>query len=186
MWFGKTNLRGHIMDSKSMERAMGKDAETSVKSQTVEKDSDSRQWVTFKINNELFAVEAMQVKEALKYSDITPVPGSKPFICGILNLRGKVITIIDARLMFTLPSKEPDDDTNIILVDFNQEELVGFVVDSVEEVFTIMTKSIEVAPKAPSIGDKNNGYIKGVTFYNNEMVIILDIEKVISYLTPDV
>ena len=172
------------MASERIEQEAKESSESSVKSRTVDKKVETKQWVTFSVNNESFAIEALQVREALTYSEITPVPGSNAFICGLINLRGKVITVIDMRLMFGLPYKAPNDDTNIVLVDFNEEELVGFVVDDVQEVINLPTKSIEIAPKA-SEGDAKSGFIKGVTFYNKKMIIILDIEKIIYYLAPN-
>ncbi|NRA18462.1 MAG: chemotaxis protein CheW [Oceanospirillaceae bacterium] len=158
-------------------------SKTSVRSRTIDKDSEFNQWVTFNINNELFAVDALQVREVLKYSEITPVPNSNAYVCGLINLRGKVVTVIDTRLMFTLPHKAPDDKTNIILVDFNEEEMVGFVVDTVGEVVNILIKSIEIAPKLTD-NDTKRGFVKGVSYYNNTLIILLEIKKIISYISP--
>ena len=164
---------------------MKKSSDNSIKSRTIQKDIEFNQWVTFNINNELFAVDALHVREVLKYSEITPVPSTNAYVRGLINLRGKVVTVIDTRLMFTLPHKAPDDDTNIILVDFNPEEMVGFIVDSVDEVVDIPIKSIEVAPKF-SDNDTKSGFVKGVTFYNDSLIILLEIQKIISYITPAV
>jgi purine-binding chemotaxis protein CheW len=166
-----------------VEHEMKEKSNTSIKSRTIDKDTEFKQWVTFKINGELFAVDALQVIEVQKYSEITPVPGSDAFVCGLINLRGKVITVIDARIMFALPEKTPDSNTNIILVEFNKEEIVGFIVDSVDEVVNILTKSIEIAPRV-SDGDAKSGFVKGVAFNNDNMIIFLDIEKIISHITP--
>jgi len=171
------------MDSESVKRTTEDSPVSSVKSRTIEKNDQSSQWVKFYINNELFAVDTLQVREVLKYSEITPVPGSQAYVCGLINLRGKVVTVIDTRLMFSLPHQDPDDDTNIILVDFSEEEMVGFIVDSVDEVVNITTKNIEIAPSL-SDNDTKSGFIKGVTYYNNTLIILLDIEKIILHVTP--
>jgi len=171
------------VDSERVEHNMKESSEASVRSRTIEKDSESYQWVTFIINKELFAVEALQVREVLKYSEITPVPCSNAYVSGLINLRGKVVTVIDTRIMFSLPHEEPNDNTNIILVDFNEEEMVGFIVDSVDEVVNITIKSIEVAPSL-SDDDAKSGFVKGVTFYNNNLIILLEIKKIISHITP--
>jgi purine-binding chemotaxis protein CheW len=171
------------MDSERVEKEMKENSESSVKSRTIDKDLEYKQWVTFNINDELFAVDALQVREVLKYSEITPVPGSNNFVCGLINLRGKVVTVIDTRIMFELPNIPPDDNTNIVLVDFNEEEMVGFIVDSVDEVVNLLTKSIEIAPRA-SEGDTKSGFVKGVAFYNKKMLICLDINQIISHITP--
>ena len=171
------------MDSRRVEREMKEGSENSIKSRTLDKDTEFKQWVTFNLNDELFAVDAMQVIEVQKYAEITPVPGSNNFVCGLINLRGKVITVIDTRIMFTLPHREPDENTNIILVDFNQEEIVGFIVDSVDEVVNISSKSIELSPRT-SEGDPKSGFVSGVAIYDKKMIIFLDIEKIVLDITP--
>lgn len=172
------------MESVRNDSEMKENSKTSAKSRTLNKDSEFKQWVTFNLNNELFALDAIKVIEVQKYALITPVPGSNAFICGLINLRGKVITVIDTRTMFTLPYREPDDNTNIILVEFNQEEIVGFIVDSVDEVVNIDKQSIEVTPRT-SDGDTKSGFVNGVAFYNKKMIIFLDIEKIILHITPE-
>ncbi len=158
-------------------------SENSVRSLINERGTEIKQWVTFNINGELFAVDALHVVEVQKYDQTTPVPGSSAFISGLINLRGKVITVIDTRLMLALPHSAPDEKNNIILVDFNEDEMVGFIVDRVDEVINIETKSIEATQRL-SGNDAKNKFVRGVTFYNQSMVIILDVEKIISHLTP--
>ena len=171
------------MGNERVERTTNASSGTSTRSRTIDKEIESSQWVTFSINNELFAVDTLQVKEILRYTPITPVPGTNAYICGLINLRGHVVTVIDTRMMFTLPHEAPNDDTNILLVDFSEDEMVGFVVDSVGEVINIATKSIDVAPKLTD-NDTKSGFIKGVTRYDNGLIILLDIEKIISHITP--
>lgn len=173
------------MASESDEIGVSGSSGNSVKERTLDKDTEFKQWVTFNINDELFAVDALQVIEVQKYGQITPVPGSEEYVCGLINLRGKVITVIDARIMFGLPEKEPDDDTNIVLIDFNQEEMVGFIVDSVDEVVNISTKGIEVTPRVAD-GDLKSGFVKGVGFHEKKMIIFLDVEKIIFHISPEV
>lgn len=171
------------MDSELMERNMKESSKTSTRSHTIDKEVEFDQWVTFYINKELFAVDALQVREVLKYSELTPVPGADPYVCGLINLRGKVVTVIDTRLMFSLPHKASDEETNIILVDFNEDEMVGFIVDSVDEVVDIPVKSVEIAPKITD-SDTKSGFVKGVSYYNNLLIILLDIKKIITHITP--
>ncbi len=171
------------MDMEAVQHEMKESSENSIKSRINGEDVEFKQWVTFVINDELFAVDALQVIEVQKYGEITPVPGSKNYVCGLVNLRGKVITVIDTRMLFNLPQKEHDDKTNIVLADFNKDEIVGFIVDGVHEVVSIPTKSIEMTPRM-SGGDAKSAFIKGVAFNNNKMVIFLDIEKINSHITP--
>ncbi|MEH6443475.1 MAG: chemotaxis protein CheW [Oceanospirillaceae bacterium] len=172
------------MDTESVQHEMKQRATKSKKSRIREKEIEFKQWVTLKVNNELFAIDALQVIEVQKYGDITPVPNSKEFIIGLINLRGKVITVIDTRIMFSLSQKEPDDQTNIILVDYNQDEMVGFIVDSVDEVINIPTAGIEAAPRI-SKGSAKSEFVSGVTYYNNKMIICLDIVKINLHITPE-
>jgi purine-binding chemotaxis protein CheW len=159
--------------------------EVSVKSKTIDVDRDYKQWLTFYINNELYAVDAMQVREVLNYSEIVPVPGSPAYITGLINLRGKVVTVINTRVMFSLPSTDPDKSSNIVLIDFNEEEMVGFIVDSVDEVMNILTKSIEDSPKTSEL-ESSKGFVTGVALHDNKMVICLDIKQLISYINPNI
>ena len=170
------------MSSEQVQLEMKKSPETSIQTRINDKNIEFKQWVTFHVNGELFAVDALQVVEVKKYGEITPVPGSSVSISGLINLRGQVITVIDTRIMFVLPYKAPDDQTNIILVDYNQDETVGFIVDSVDEVINIPTKSIDISPRV-SGGDTKSAFVNGVAFYDKKMIIILDIKKITSHLT---
>jgi purine-binding chemotaxis protein CheW len=159
------------------------DSNDSVKSRTIGEKTESQKWVAFDVNNEFFAIEALEALEVQKYSEITPVPGTKPYICGLINLRGKVITVIDMRTLFNLERKPVDDRTIIILVEFNENEVVGFVVDDVSEIMDVEIKNIADSPKI-SGRDSKNEFLKGVTYVNKKMIIVLDIKKIISFLTP--
>ncbi|MGB2131215.1 MAG: chemotaxis protein CheW, partial [Marinobacterium sp.] len=79
------------------------------------------QWATFRVDDELYGIDVMQVKEVLRFSEITPVPGADTSILGIINLRGNVVTVIDTRQMFGLPMVPYDDDTRVIVVEFNEQ-----------------------------------------------------------------
>jgi purine-binding chemotaxis protein CheW len=156
---------------------------SSIKSRIQDTNAEFKQWITFFIDGEVFAFEALKVIEVQRYSQITPVPGSLSFISGLINLRGKVITVIDTRVLFSLPLKAPDDDTNIILVDFNQYEMVGFIVDSVSEVLSIATQDIDVFSRVSGSTTKNL-FVQGVAYYKNNMVITLDLGKINLHLSP--
>ena len=138
----------------------------SVKSRAVQEEIVFNQWATFKVNNELFAIDVMQVKEVLRYSEITPVPGSSSYIRGIINLRGNVVTVIDTRLLFSLAPREIDDDTRIIVVEYNEQEVVGMVVDSVDEVVNIPQNDIERAPSVTT-EDSDRRFVQGVSYYES-------------------
>ncbi|NQZ31894.1 MAG: chemotaxis protein CheW [Oceanospirillaceae bacterium] len=155
-----------------------------VKSRAVQEEAIFNQWATFKVNNELFAIDVMQVKEVLRYSEITPVPGSSSYIRGIINLRGNVVTVIETRLLFSLPKREIDDDTRIIVVEYNDQEVVGMVVDSVDEVVNIQQNDMERAPSVSS-DDSDRRFVQGVSYYENNLIILLDLAKMLNSITPE-
>ena len=141
------------------------------------------QWATFKVDNELYGIDVIQVKEVLRYSEITPVPGSDHFIQGIINLRGNVVTVIDTRQMFGLMPHTPDDDTRIIVVEYNEQEVVGLVVDSVDEVINLPQNDIDRAPSATG-EEATKRFVQGVCYYNNILIILLDLLKMLQSITP--
>ncbi|MBT3146170.1 chemotaxis protein CheW [Neptunomonas phycophila] len=141
------------------------------------------QWATFKVNNELYGIDVMQVKEVLRYTAITPVPGSEYYIMGIINLRGNVATVIDLRRFFNMPSVGLDDDTRIIMVEFNEQEVIGLVVDSVDEVINIPQNEVERAPSVTS-DETSRRYVQGVSYYNGSLTILMDLSKMMASITP--
>ena len=141
------------------------------------------QWATFKVDNELYGIDVVQVKEVLRYSEITPVPGSEYFIRGIINLRGNVVTVIDTRQMFGLMPQTPDEDTRIIVAEYNEQEVVGLVVDSVDEVINLPQNDIDRAPNATG-EETTKRFVQGVCYYNNILIILLDLLKMLQSITP--
>nr|WP_051559811.1 chemotaxis protein CheW [Marinobacterium jannaschii] len=141
------------------------------------------QWATFKVDNELYGIDVIQVKEVLRYSEITPVPGSDYFVLGIINLRGNVVTVIDTRQLFGLPAVPIDDDTRIIVVEYNEQEVVGLVVDSVDEVINLPQNDVERAPNV-SGEEGSKRFVQGVCYYSNQLIILLDLIKMLVSITP--
>jgi purine-binding chemotaxis protein CheW len=142
------------------------------------------QWATFKVNKELYGIDVMKVKEVLRYSDMTPVPGAEHYILGIINLRGNVATVLDTRRLFKMPIAEIDDNTRIIMVDYNEQEVVGLVVDSVDEVINIPQDDIERAPNIAG-EESSRRFVQGVCYHNELLTILLDINKMMVSITPD-
>jgi len=176
------SMDGAAAQLKVMEQAEA--SKKSVKSRAVQEEIVFNQWATFKVNNELFAIDVMQVKEVLRYSEITPVPGSSSYIRGIINLRGNVVTVLDTRLLFSLNQREIDDDTRIIVVEYNEQEVVGMVVDSVDEVVNIPQNDIERAPSVAS-DDSDRRFVQGVSYYEKNLIILLDLAKMLDSITPE-
>jgi len=153
--------------------------------QTLSKDTDvselMTQWATFRLDKELFGVNVMLVQEVLRYSEITPVPGAPYFVLGIINLRGNVVTIIDTRSLFAMASVEVTDDTRIVIIELEQQ-VVGFLVDCVDEVVYVNKPEIE---KAPNVGnDAKAQFISGVYHQNDELLILIDLADFLNTHAP--
>lgn len=142
-----------------------------------------QQWTSFRVDNERYCIDVMSVKEVLRYPDITPVPGTRSFILGILNLRGSLVTVIDTRRFFNLEPRLPDDKTRVIIVELNEQEVVGLVVDSIEDVINLPQNQIERAPSV--LGEESaRHYVQGVCYFESVLIILLDLNKILAQITP--
>ena len=140
-------------------------------------DNTVLRWVTFFLANEKYGINVMQVQEVLRVSEIAPVPGAPDYVLGIINLRGNVVTVIDTRQRFGLPSKELDDAARIVIVESN-DQVVGILVDSVAEVVDLRVSEIE---SAPNVGTEDNSkFIQGVASQQDELLIIIDLNKLLT------
>ena len=141
----------------------------------VESDNDPiLQWVTYFLEDEVYGINVMQVQEVLRITEITPVPGAPHHVLGIINLRGSVVTVIDIRRSFGLTSKEPDENSRIIIVEVNGNAL-GLLVDSVAEVVYLNQSEIETSPTVKS--DDTSRFILGVANRENSLLILVDVDK---------
>lgn len=147
----------------------------------VSKIAEIRQYLTFKLEGEIFALDVGKVREILDYTNMTKVPQTPDFMKGVINLRGSVVPVVDMRLKFGIPPQEKTVDTCIIVVEIhidNEAIILGALVDSVQEVFELEPNQIEAAPR---IGTKlRTEFILGMGKRNDNFVIILDIDKVFS------
>lgn len=147
-------------------------------SDVVENNDDSIiQWVTFHLENEKYGIKVMQVQEVLRMTEIAPVPGAPHYVLGIINLRGNVVTVIDTRRRFGLPDAESDDETRIVIIEADNN-VVGILVDSVAEVVDLRTSEIETAPNVGN--DESSKYIQGVSSRDDELLILVDVNKLLS------
>ncbi len=135
------------------------------------------QLVTFSIGEEEFGVDILKVQEIIRTMEITKVPRAPEFVEGVINLRGKVIPIIDLRRRFGLASKTHDKNTRIIVIEINNM-IVGFVVDAVSEVLRIPTSTVE--PPPPVVAGVESDYISGVGKLQDRLLILLDLDKLLS------
>ena len=135
------------------------------------------QWVTFRLCNETYGINVMQVKEVLRYTEIAPVPGAPAFVLGIINLRGSVVTVIDTNSRFGLASSEITDDTRIVIIE-SEEQVIGILVESVAEVVYLRQSEIESTPNAGT--DESAKFIQGVSNRNGELLILVDLNKLLN------
>lgn len=141
-----------------------------------EENDEMMQWATFKLAQESYGVNVTQVLEVLRMTEIAPVPGAPPFVIGIINLRGNVITVVDTRTLFGLPKAEQTTNTRIIVIEL-MDQVIGMLVDSVAEVIYLRQSEIE---RAPNVGtDESTKFIQGVSYHNEELIVLLDLNRMI-------
>jgi purine-binding chemotaxis protein CheW len=133
--------------------------------------------VTFHLENEKYGINVMQVQEVLRVTEIAPVPGAPDYVLGIINLRGNVVTVIDTRRRFGLPTKEMDDSTRIVIIEA-EDQVVGILVDSVAEVVDLRASEIETAPNVGT--EESSKFIQGVASVDSELLIIVDLNKLLT------
>lgn len=143
--------------------------------------NETSQYLSFKLDQEIYALDISQVREVLDFSDVTKVPRMPEFMRGVINLRGGVVPVVDLRLKFGLSATDKTVDTCIIIMEIaieGETTLLGALADSVQEVMTLEPDQIEPPPR---IGTRlNTEFIKGMGKKNDEFIIILDIDRVFS------
>lgn len=148
---------------------------------TAAADRASVKHLAFRVGAEEFAIGVLSVREILGMQDITAVPGTPEFLKGIINLRGKVVPVVDLRLKFGMPSQEYTERTSIVVVEIPGETsrmLMGIVVDSVSEVLNLDPADIEATP---DFGEGvHTPYIQGIAKTKGAVKILLDIDRVLS------
>ncbi|MDD5008596.1 MAG: chemotaxis protein CheW [Syntrophorhabdaceae bacterium] len=133
------------------------------------------QLVTFRLENEEFGVDILKVQEINKMMNITRIPNAPSFIEGVINLRGKIIPIIDLRKRLGFHNRVYDKSTRIIVVELDGLVL-GFIVDSVSEVLRIPGNTIEPPPSI--VAGVESDYIEGVGKLNDRLLILLELKKI--------
>jgi purine-binding chemotaxis protein CheW len=154
-------------------------AETSkdIKQASQGKSEELVQLVSFNIGEEEFGVDILKVQEINRMLEVTRVPNAPEFVDGVINLRGKVIPIIDLRRRFGMERKEHDKNTRIVVVELTGK-IVGFVVDAVREVLRIPRSVTE--PPPPIVAGVEAEYITAVGKLEDRLLILLDLDKVLS------
>ena len=140
-----------------------------------------QQYLTFKLGEEMFALDVSQVREILDVTNITKVPRAPEFMRGVINVRGSVVPVVDLRMKFDMPATERTKDTRIVVMEIALEgdlTTIGTLADAVHNVMDIEPSSIEPAPK---VGAKwNTEFIKGIGKHNDEFIIILNVDRIFS------
>ncbi|MGB7136801.1 MAG: chemotaxis protein CheW [Acidobacteriaceae bacterium] len=143
--------------------------------------TESRQYLTFKLGNEVFATDVAKVREVLDLTTITAIPRTPEFMRGVINLRGTVVPVVDLRLCFDMSRTESTRNTCIVVVEVvleNEPTIIGALADSVEEVIDLEPEQIEPAPR---IGMQiRTEFIRGMGKRDAQFIMILDIDRVFS------
>ena len=141
--------------------------------------ANDRQLVIFKISDEEFGVDINEVKEIIRWEDVTRIPNTESYIKGVINLRGSIVVVNDLAMKLGLPSKQVDDDTRILVVEVN-DNTVGMVVDSATEVLRLEGEKVQDAPEMITSGIDQN-YIDGVGVLDEKRLLtLLDLTKVMA------
>ncbi len=143
--------------------------------------TETTQYLTFKLDDEVFALDITKVREVLDFTTVTKVPRTPEFMRGVINLRGSVVPVVDLRLKFGMSKTEKTVNTCVIIVEVtvdNETTVLGALADSVQEVMDLEPDHIEPAPK---IGTRlNTEFIKGMGKRDSNFIIILDVDKIFS------
>jgi purine-binding chemotaxis protein CheW len=137
------------------------------------------QYLSFKLGDEVYALDILKVREVLDFTSVTKIPKVPDFMRGVINLRGSVVPVIDLRLKFGMPETEKTVNTCVIIVDVEFEGtpiVIGALADSVSEVFDLDSTEIEPAPKMGT--QIRMDFLKGMGQHGDGFVMILDIDRV--------
>ena len=143
--------------------------------------TEKTQYLTFNLDEEVFALEISKVREVLDYTKVTKVPQTPEFMLGVINLRGSVVPVVDMRMKFGMAGFEKSMNTCIIIVEIEfdgESTILGALADSVQEVMELDPDDIEPPPR---IGTRlKTKFIKGMGKRDQQFIIILDVDKVFS------
>jgi len=143
--------------------------------------TETTQYLTFRLGDEIFALDISKVREVLDFTNLTKVPRTPEFMSGVINLRGSVVPVVDMRLKFGMPATENTVNTCIIIVEISldgETTVLGALADSVQEVMDLEPDQIEPAPR---IGTRlRTDFIRGMGKQDSNFIMILDIDEVFS------
>ena len=139
--------------------------------------SKENKFLTFRIADEIYGIDISDITEIIEMQKITDVPDMPNFVKGVINLRGKVIPIMDLRLRFNMEEREYDDRTCVIIVNINVST-IGFIVDTVLEVVDISEENIDPPPQFKTASGYER-YVSGIGKLGNDVKILLDADKIV-------
>ena len=138
-------------------------------------------YLTFNLMEEFYGINVDRILQIIAIPDITKIPKTPPFVKGVINLRGKIIPVIDLRLRFKLPEIEYNDRTSIVIIKIKSDKgevFIGIIVDKVLEVLDIHSNEIE---KTPTFGvELDTQFILAMAKVKNKVVTLLDISKILT------
>lgn len=142
---------------------------------------NTAQFLTFVLNNEVYGINILNIKEIIDYGNITKVPMMPEFIAGVINLRGNVVPVVDLALRFSQKPSVRTKRSSVVILDLKHEEQaleIGITVDAVNEVLDILSSEIE---PSPSFGTKiRTDFISGMGKVNDQLLVLLDIGSILS------
>ena len=147
--------------------------------------SDSQlgqQYLTFTLDDELYAVEILRVQEIKGWESATTIPNTPDYIRGVMNLRGTIVPVMDLRLKFGMEAVDYTGTTVVVVLKvhvLDQERIMGVIVDGVSDVFNLRDRALQPPPEFGS-STVNTGYLHGLATVNDNMVIILDVDALMS------
>ena len=139
------------------------------------------QYLTFKLGNESYAIEITKVREVLDYTSTTQIPKTPKFMIGVINLRGNIVPVVDLRQILGMPPSQIGNETCIIITEidtYGEQLVLGALADSVQEVMEISENAIGAPPKIGT--GLRTEYLKGIGRQNDNFVMILNVDKVLS------
>jgi len=137
----------------------------------------NNEYLTFKLGDEEYGIDILKVQEIRGYDHVTPIANSPEFLKGVVNLRGTIVPIVDMRIRFNCGKAEYDQFTVVIILNI-AHRVVGIVVDSVSDVTPLSSDQVRPTPELGGVVDTS--YINGLATIGERMLILLDIEKLIS------
>jgi purine-binding chemotaxis protein CheW len=143
--------------------------------------TDTQQYLTFKLGDEVFGIDVSKVREVLDFAAITRIPRTPDFMSGVINLRGNVVPVVDLRLCFEMSKTSKTVNTSIVVVEMlieGEPTVIGALADSVQEVIDLEPEQIQPAPRMGT--QIRTEFIKGMGKHDAEFIMILDIDRVFS------